>query len=62
MPTDPEHFKRKVDNGFKTTVTAKIIFKLTFFSFLIVFNFFACVSSSYNFSASIFSKEKTNEK
>ena len=25
MPTDPQHFKRKLDNDFKTTTTATII-------------------------------------
>ena len=43
MPADPQHLKRKVYNDFKTTIIATIIVKLTFVSFLIVFNFIACL-------------------
>ena len=43
MSTDPRLFKRKVGNDFKTTITATMIFKLTFVSLLIVFNFTACL-------------------
>ena len=69
MPTDPQFFKRKVGNDFKTTITATIIFKLTFVSFLIVFNFIAClflvpIIDYIMFSSliSIFNKKKINEK
>ena len=53
MLTDPHHFKRKVDNGFITTIIATVIFKLALFSFLIVINFILCLFQVLiiNFSA-----------
>ena len=69
MPIDPQHLKWKIDNDLKTAIISTILGQLTFFSFLLVLNFIACLFRvlMMNFSKflpflPIFKKEKIHEK